>query len=64
MTARITTRPDQRPTLTEAAAVMAAVQAYSRALHFAGELPAEDLPRLLDELERSIERMRAVTRDA
>ena len=54
---------DDRPTLDEAAAVMAAADVYARRMHAdAGPPPAEDLPRLLDELAASIKRLQAVTR--
>jgi hypothetical protein len=58
----VSPRPHDRPTLEEAAAVMAAADAYARAIHeHAGSPPASDLPRLLAELETSIRRLRAVT---
>jgi hypothetical protein len=51
----------ERPTLTEAAAVIAAAVAYAETLDPDADPPADELPALLDELELSIRRLRAVT---
>jgi hypothetical protein len=58
--------PDPRPTLHEAAAVLAAVDAFAKAMHTSSALPppADDLEALLDELVAAIERLRGVTADA
>lgn len=54
----------EAPTLTEAAAVFAAVEVYHRKMHPRKPRLARDLPRMLDEMMESAIRTRAVTHSA
>ena len=49
------------PTLEETAAVIFAVDAYSRKMHPRKPRPISELPRMLDELAEVLDRMRSVT---
>lgn len=49
------------PTLQEAAAIMAAADTFTMKMHPRKPRPVSELPRMLDELAVSLERMRSVT---